>query len=102
MRPPRIGAIIGTTDMPIVTYPIRLAAASPATMSRTTARDSASPVATAACAMRNTRNHPAVGAAIVPTVAATKIASAPSITGRRPQRSLSGPTSSCTMAEATR
>ena len=71
-------------------------------MSRTTARDSTSPVVTTAWIIRMTRNQPAVGASSVPAVAARKIVSAASITGRRPQRSLIGPTSSCTTAEAAR
>ena len=75
-----------------------LAASAPGTMSRTTAREITIPAVTTDCTMRKNRNQPADGASRVPTVASRKTASAPSIAGRRPHRSLTGPASSCRTA----
>ena len=61
-----------------------LAACSGGTMSRTIARLSTMPEAAVAPTSRNARNAVMLGASMQPTVAARKMASEPSSTGRRP------------------
>jgi MFS family permease len=97
-----IGPTIGMRDMPIVTYPIMDAASAAGTMSRTMARLSTMPVATAACIIRNARNTPTDGASIAPIVATTKMARDPMTMGRLPNLSEIGPMTSCNSAVATR
>ena len=71
-------------------------------MSRTMARLSAMPAAIAAWVRRSTRNVSIVGAKMQPMVAARNTQKQAIITGRRPKRSESGPSTSCSSAVSPR
>ena len=67
-------------------------------MSRTIARLSAIPAAIADWISRNARNASILGAKMQPIVAARNTTKQTRITGRRPNRSDSGPSASCSTA----
>ena len=67
-------------------------------MSRTMARESTSATTMLACIIRNTRKTVTLGAAMQPSVATRNSPTPQSTTGRRPQRSESGPITICSAA----
>ncbi len=77
---------------------MRLAASSALRVSRTMATDNALPAAMADWIMRKVRKVVTSSASAQPTEAQRKIERAPSITGRRPTLSDSGPMTRATMA----
>ena len=96
ISPPMVGAMIGAMVITMLTVDIFTRAAWPSNTSRTTAIASVVlPAAPIPASSRKPRSAPIEGASAQPMPPSAYSPSPPSITGRRPNRSDSGPTSNC-------
>ena len=101
--PPTSGPSVGAATITVATRPSTEAARSRSNRSRMIARATTMPAeAPIACRMRATMMLSTVGMTIAIRLANTVSARPPSITGRRPKRSDSGPITSCATASPIR